>query len=86
MWRKLFPIIFFVMPAAVMACPICDTPTGEQVRAGIFGAGFLSTLFAVLLPFPVLLVAVLLINHALSERPVSTAKERRPLSSNTPHQ
>ena len=86
MWRNLFHAIFFVAPAAVMACPICDTPTGEQVRAGIFGAGFLSTLLTVLLPFPILLVAVLIINHALSDRPAVTAEEGRPLSSNTPHQ
>ena len=60
-----------------MACPICDTPTGEQVRAGIFGAGFLSTLLTVLLPFPILLVAVLIINHALSDRPAVTAEKGR---------
>ena len=86
MWRNLFPAIsFFALPAAVMACPICDTPTGEQVRAGIFGAGFFSTLLTVLLPFPILLVAVLIINRALSDRPAVTAEKGRPSSSNTPH-
>ncbi len=85
MWRYLFPIFFFSLSVAVMGCPICDTTTGEQVRASIFGDGFFYTLLTVLLPFPILLVAVLIINHALSDRPAVAAEEGRPMSSNTPH-
>jgi hypothetical protein len=40
-------------PAA--ACPICKSETGEQVRAGIFGADFGWNLLVTLLPFPIFL-------------------------------
>ena len=83
MWRNLFPTILIALPEAANACLICGTPTGEQVRAGIFGAGFLSTLLMVLLPFPVLLAAILTINHALSGRPGVSAEKSQPSSSNT---
>jgi hypothetical protein len=45
-----------VMPAA--ACPVCDTGTGQQVRAGILDDSFGRTLLAVVLPFPLLLAVV----------------------------
>jgi hypothetical protein len=41
--------------AAARACPVCDTGTGEAVRAGLFDAAFAGNLAGVLLPFPVLL-------------------------------
>jgi hypothetical protein len=44
------------------ACPVCGTDTGEQVQAGILDGNFKSTLFAVLLPFPILLGIVALIH------------------------
>ena len=63
-------LLTFVVTLAVQAavtisasaCPVCDTGTGEQVRAGIFDGNFGSTLFAILLPFPILLGIVLLIH------------------------
>jgi len=36
------------------ACTVCDTATGEAVRAGIFDAQFVPTLLSLLIPFPIL--------------------------------
>jgi len=40
------------------ACPVCDTETGREVRAEIFGTDFVRTLLSVLAPFPVLLAII----------------------------
>lgn len=42
-------VLLFALPAS--ACPVCDSPTGEQVRAGIAGDGLAAGLLATLLPF-----------------------------------
>lgn len=47
-----------LLPAVASACPICNTPTGQQVRAGIFGNDFWTTLLIVVSPFPILLLAI----------------------------
>jgi hypothetical protein len=44
------------------ACPLCNSETGAAVRASIFGEHFVTTLLAVLSPFPVIVVAVLLLH------------------------
>lgn len=49
------------------ACTLCDSATGVQVREGIAG-GFGATLLAVLAPFPVLLLAVGLVNYSFSAK------------------
>lgn len=51
--------------SVVSACPLCDTGTGEQVRAGILDGNFVSTLVTVLLPFPILLGVVAMIHFGL---------------------
>ena len=61
----------------VSACPVCDTGTGEQVRAGIFDAEFGRTLVAVLLPFPILLAVVATIHFGLPFRPQQPREETR---------
>jgi hypothetical protein len=40
------------------ACPLCDSETGREVRAGIFGDHFGRTLAGVLAPFPVFVLVV----------------------------
>lgn len=47
-----------LFPLVAAACPICNTETGELVRAGIFGNDFWTTLLVVASPFPVLLLAI----------------------------
>lgn len=46
-------------------CPLCESSTGQQVRAGIFNADFGSHLVSLLLPFPVLVGIVALIYFGL---------------------
>lgn len=55
----------WLWPATLWACPLCESSTGEQVRAGIFSAEFASHLIALLLPFPVLVGIVALIYFGL---------------------
>ena len=52
---------FFAGPA--LGCPVCDTATGEQVRAGIVDDHFGFNLFATLLPFPFLIGIVAFIHY-----------------------
>ena len=50
-----------VMAAEAAACPLCDTATGERVRAGIAGNELGPNLLLTLLPFPVLFALVALV-------------------------
>jgi hypothetical protein len=52
----------------VLACTVCDSETGQQVRARIFGSEFVPTLAAVMSPFPVLLLVVGLLHFINSPR------------------
>lgn len=49
-----FLLIFTANPAR--ACPLCDTGTGEQVRAGILGVEFGRSLVGVVAPFALILI------------------------------
>jgi hypothetical protein len=60
--RGMLVAAHFVFAASAVACPICNTGTGDQVRAGILDENLGSTLLAVLLPFPILLSLVALIH------------------------
>lgn len=51
-------ILVLTLSAPAGACPFCDTGIGRQVRAGIFDDDFGRTLFAVALPFPILLAVI----------------------------
>jgi hypothetical protein len=44
------------------ACPLCNTGTGDAVRAGIV-ADFSGHLLAIVAPFPVLIAAVALLHR-----------------------
>jgi hypothetical protein len=55
---------------AAIACPVCSTELGQQVRTGIFGPDFWSNLLAVLAPLPVLAAVVFGIHrHFSNEAP-----------------
>ena len=58
------------------ACTLCHTPTGEQVRAGIFNESFGSNLLLTLAPFPVLAAIVLALHFGDRFR----AGQRPPIS------
>ena len=51
--------------SAASACPYCDSPTGRQVREGIFNSDFGYNVLITLVPFPVLIVIVVLIYFGL---------------------
>lgn len=48
---------------AAWACPVCHSPLGAEVRAGLFGPELLENLAATLLPFPFLALVVLLVRR-----------------------
>jgi hypothetical protein len=50
-------ITLLLSAGTALACPVCDTATGEAVRAGILD-DFALTLLATLAPFPILLAVV----------------------------
>jgi hypothetical protein len=69
----------FLLLAANVAfgCPVCNSGTGEQVRAGITDGNFAKTLFAVLLPFPVLLACLAVIRFGWPSRPQTRKRNSR---------
>jgi hypothetical protein len=68
--------VALVQAAPVAACPLCESETGQQVRAGVFGAEFLANLLLTALPFAVLLAVVTLI-HLVPARPRPARSEDR---------
>ena len=46
-----------------VACPVCDTGTGEQVRQGIFDERFGLNLALTLAPFPIFLAVAALLYY-----------------------
>jgi hypothetical protein len=50
-----------LLSANAIACPLCHSQTGRQVRTGIFNSTFGLHLIATLAPFPVLVGVVALI-------------------------
>ncbi|MFL5814104.1 MAG: hypothetical protein ACJ763_11050 [Bdellovibrionia bacterium] len=51
-------LAFALFAASSVACPLCHTETGQQVRAGILGSDFTSNLLVILAPFPVFALVV----------------------------
>jgi hypothetical protein len=47
---------------AARACPLCDSETAEETRAGIFNDQFFPNLFAALLPFLIVIGIALAIH------------------------
>ena len=71
--RNAITFALLLAPSSIFACTVCDSETGQQVRAGIFTNDFWSTLLAITAPFPVLLAAVAAVQYGLF-------RPRRPLS------
>lgn len=67
--RRCYWIAFTFFPASIIntaaACTVCDSETGQQVRAGIFADDFWITLAGVIAPFPVLLAIIAVYNYGL---------------------
>lgn len=60
-----------VQHAAAPACPLCDSPTAEKVRAGLFDANLADTLAGIAAPFSIAAVvaAYLLLPARVKEPP-----------------
>ena len=60
MWRVLVGFTSFLLLAAALvgACPVCDSETGRDVRAGIVYGDFARNVLATVLPFAVVLGGV----------------------------
>jgi hypothetical protein len=67
--RSLSSILLALLGAApITACPLCDTGTGRQVRAGIFDGSFAHNLVVTLLPFPVFLAIAAALYYGFPRR------------------
>ena len=60
-------LVLLWLSANAHACPICDSPTGQQVRAGIFDGRFGLTWLEVVAPFPILLAILAALHWSLRE-------------------
>lgn len=61
--RALAAAILALAATAAGACPVCRSPLGAEVRAGLLGGDLARNLAATLLPFPVLGAVVLLVRR-----------------------
>ena len=57
MLRRYYVIGLLLVPSIASACMVCDTELGHQVQRGVFDGNFARTAVAVLLPFPLFLLA-----------------------------
>jgi hypothetical protein len=58
--------VLLLFSGTASACPVCESETGREVRAGIFNELFWENVLLTLLPFPILLAVVALIYFDLS--------------------
>jgi hypothetical protein len=52
--QRVFVACCLLGPGQALACPVCESETGQQIRAGIFDERFGRNVLLVLSPFPVL--------------------------------
>lgn len=53
---------------SLLACTVCDSETGTQVRAAIFDENFVVTLASVAAPFPILVLGLAVYYFAPARR------------------
>ena len=70
-------ILTLLCAAPSFACPVCDTGTGETVRAGVFGSDFGINLLVTLLPFAVFAVIVSLIYYGMPGQTLIAGMKRQ---------
>lgn len=75
--RVLTVACLFVAASAAPACTVCQSTTGQQVRAGILDRHFLPTLLFVALPFPILGAITALVYFGI---PTTRSERARPKS------
>lgn len=57
-----------VLPSVASACMVCNTELGHQIRHGVFDGHFASTAVAVLLPFPLFVLAGAAVHFGVPSR------------------
>gem|GEM_PF-4431620 len=65
--RTVIVAMLILSAATGYGCTVCDSATGEAVRAGIFNDSFFITFLEVFAPFPVLGLALYVINRLLPD-------------------
>ena len=69
MKEKIFIFILFLFISTVsLACPLCTTNTGTEVRAAIFNHNFVLYLFTLLIPFIFFILISLAIYYGLPNK------------------
>ena len=63
--RLLSCVGLLALPSVASACLVCDTELGHQVQRGVFDGNFAKTAVAVLLPFPLFLLAGAAVHFAV---------------------
>lgn len=64
---SLLALVTLLQAVPIAACPVCNTETGQQVRAGIFGENFTKNLLSIAAPIPLLLLSALAIPNWLAK-------------------
>jgi hypothetical protein len=62
--------------ASLLACTVCSSETGAQVRAAIFDDNFWTTLASVAAPFPILLLGLAVYQFGLPPLRRTTTSRR----------
>ncbi len=78
MRRYLYPIATFALPSVASACMVCDTELGHQVQRGVFDGNFAKTAVAVLLPFPLFILASAAVHFGVPKLMTSSKKQPTP--------
>lgn len=67
MKTRALAVLVVLWSASAEACTICDSPTGQQVRAGILDGRFALTWLEVIAPFPLLALLLGVIQWSLRD-------------------
>ena len=65
--RTLAVLVLLWNAVSAGACTICDSPTGQQVRSGIFNERFALTSIEVIAPFPLLVLLLGVLHWSLRD-------------------
>ena len=75
---RALPVMVLMFAPPALACPVCDSPTGGEVRAGIAGDGLAAGLLGTLLPFALTAAVVALVHCGGSTRRAGDGDADRP--------
>ncbi len=78
MMRYLYLVAMLALPSVGSACMVCDTELGHQVQRGVFDGNFAKTAVAVLLPFPLFLLAGAVVHFGAPKLMAPSKKQPTP--------